>query len=140
MSSALGTVPMGFGSSNSGALTLQPQAPPMPNAWIYSTRIVDNAGHALTPQYLASACPHLNDFLRPPAPVPGASIRTIVPLGAKSALRECVAKVATKYHEVVTYQPAKNYWPFQGCELALFLGAALVLAGFTFWWVRRRLA
>jgi hypothetical protein len=137
---ALGTVPMGFGSSNSGALTLQPQAPPMPNTWIYSTRIIDNAGHALTPQYLASACPHINDVLRPPAPVPGRSVHAIVPPYAKSALQGCVAKVAVKYHEVVTYQPAKNYWALQSYELALFLGAALVLCGLTFWWVRRRLA
>jgi hypothetical protein len=39
----------------------------------------------------------------------------------------------------VKYQPAKHYWPFQVYELALFLGAALVLAGLCFWWLRRRL-
>ena len=131
---------MGFGSSNSGAMTLQPEAPPIPGAWIYSTRIVDSTGHALTPQVLAGTCPHIGDVLRPPAPVPGRSVRAVVPPGAKDVLRQCVAKVGVTYHEVVTYQPGKSYWAIQGYELALFLGAALLLCAFSFWWVRRRLS
>ena len=32
---------------------------------------------------------------------------------------------------------ARNYWPFQWYETAIFLGAALILGGFCIWWVRR---
>jgi hypothetical protein len=40
---------------------------------------------------------------------------------------------------VLTYQPASRYWAFQWYETAIFLALALALAGFSFWWVRRRL-
>lgn len=42
--------------------------------------------------------------------------------------------------QVVTYQPASRYWAFQWYETGIFLFLALALAGFCFWWVRRRLA
>ena len=128
----------GFGSTNSGAANLMAAAPNIPNAWIYSTRIVDNDGHALTPHYLASACPRLNQDLAPP-PGSGHAVRVQAPDDVKSALHECVAKVGTKFHVVATYQPGGRYWTFQWYEMAIFLGAALLLSGFTFWWVRRRL-
>lgn len=41
--------------------------------------------------------------------------------------------------QVVTYQPASRYWPLQWAETSLFLALALLLAGFCFWWIRRRL-
>ena len=138
---ALDAMPMGFGSSNSGAMTLHPDPPNIPGAWIYSTRIVDRAGHAFTSAELQRTCPNIGATLRPPpAPIAGNGVRSEVTVGAKDALRECVAKVGTKFHAVVTYQPAKNYWALQWFELALFLTAALVLCGVCFWWVRRRLA
>jgi hypothetical protein len=40
---------------------------------------------------------------------------------------------------VLTYQPASRYWAFQRYEMVIFLVLALLLAGFIFWWVRRRL-
>jgi flagellar biogenesis protein FliO len=39
----------------------------------------------------------------------------------------------------VTYQPASKYRAFQWYEMAIFLGAALILVGFCIWFVRRRL-
>jgi hypothetical protein len=51
------------------------------------------------------------------------------------ATRACLAG----YREVVTYQPASRYWAFQWDETALFAGAALILAGLCFWWLRHRL-
>jgi hypothetical protein len=48
--------------------------------------------------------------------------------------------VGSKFHELTSYQPAKNYWTFQWIELAIFLAAAIILSGLCFWWVRRRLA
>jgi hypothetical protein len=50
-----------------------------------------------------------------------------------------MAKIATRFHEVVSYQPANRYWPFQWYEMAIFLAAAAMLAGLCIWWVRRRL-
>jgi hypothetical protein len=41
--------------------------------------------------------------------------------------------------EVLTYQPAGRYWPLQAVETAIFLALALGLAGFCFWWIRRRI-
>ena len=41
---------------------------------------------------------------------------------------------------MLTYQPTGHYWPLQWGELGIFAGAALVLVGFCFWWLRRRLS
>ena len=55
-----------------------------------------------------------------------------------NAMQECVSRL--RIRELLTYQPASRFWPFQWYELAIFLGLALALAGLCFWWVRRRLA
>jgi hypothetical protein len=134
----------GFGSSSSilfggGPDSLQPAAADIPNAWITSTRIVDNAGHGLTTQVLKNACPLLGHG-GGGAPSGSGHSATQVPAAAQTALQDCVAKIGATYHEVATYQPASRYWTFQWYELAIFLGAALVLAGASIWWVRRRLS
>ena len=112
----------GFGPSG-----LRPNAPNIPNGWIYSSRIVDNAGRPLSSQVLKSDCP----LLGPPA---GRSQST----GVQRLLHDCVVKVSTTYHGVAAYQPGSRYWFFQWFEAAILLGAGLVLAGICFWWVRRR--
>lgn len=127
----------GFGSSNSGAATLQPAEPNIPNAWILKTRIVDHAGHGITNSFLSHACPNLG----PGKPVmhgSGESGPVPAPPGARNALKECVTKVAEKYHVVTTYQPARRFWAFQWYELAIYLAAALILSGICFWLIRRR--
>jgi hypothetical protein len=58
--------------------------------------------------------------------------------GAVHAFSTCADKLGIR--EVLTYQPADRYWAFQCYETAIFVGLALVLAGFTLWWVRRRLS
>ena len=92
------------------AHTLVPGPTDIPNAWIYTTQIVDRAGHALTAQYLAGACPLLGTGGPPDG---GRSSRGPVPGGAQQALQDCVAKVGATYHEVTTYQPGSRYWLFQ---------------------------
>jgi hypothetical protein len=42
--------------------------------------------------------------------------------------------------QVAVYQPASRFWTLQWYEATIFLGLAALLAGFCFWWVRRRLA
>jgi hypothetical protein len=63
------------------------------NAWVFSDHIVDNAGHAPTSQFLQSAS------LRQPHTLAG--------------VKACDAKIGTRFHQLVTYQPASHYWPFQ---------------------------
>jgi hypothetical protein len=58
-------------------------------------------------------------------------------IGRSGALQTCVDKLGVR--QELIYQPISRFWVFQWCELAIFLGAAAVLAGFCFWWVRRRL-
>jgi hypothetical protein len=130
----------GFGSSGSplsgaGHAALQPNPPDIPNGWIYSTDIIDKAGRPLTSQVLKSDCPLLGTS-GPPAG--GTHSRSEVPNGVQHVLHDCVVKVGTTYHGVATYQPGSRYWYFQWSETAIFLGAAIVLAGLCFWWVRRR--
>jgi hypothetical protein len=57
---------------------------------------------------------------------------------ATKAIQECLDKLHIR--QVITYQPTNRYWPFQMYETAIFVGLALVLAGFCFWWFRRRLS
>lgn len=137
---ALGANGMGFGSTNSGPPTLMPNPPDIPNAWVYWTHIVDNAGHGITPQFVAATCPSLSLPPLPAGAPPGASvgIQVQAPTGARNALQDCVTKIGATYHEVIAYQPANRYWGFQWFETAIFLAAAVAIAGFCFWWIRHR--
>jgi hypothetical protein len=57
--------------------------------------------------------------------------------GQLHALQTCVNDLGV--HQEVVFQPISRYWVFQWSELGIFLAAAVLLAGFCFWWVRRRL-
>jgi ABC-type transport system involved in multi-copper enzyme maturation permease subunit len=135
-------------SSNSVGFSIGPAGvhvvagpPNIPNAWVYSGDIVNNAGQAPSAAFIKAACPNLPTG--PPAGPAGAGAAH-VSVGASGgpppAFADCIAKVAAKYHEVVTYQPASRFWAFQGIETALFLVLALLLTGLCFWWVRHRLS
>jgi hypothetical protein len=60
-------------------------------------------------------------------------------LGNPSAFSGLVARCVNQLHltNVVTYQPANRYWPFQIYESLSFLGLAVAVGAFTVWWVRR---
>jgi hypothetical protein len=138
---------VGYGSNSlGGASTLQLASPNIPNAWIYSTRLVDGSGHGLTGAYLKAACPAVvNGGQGGGAPGAGAlglgasSHHSEAPVAAQDALHQCGVKVAAVFHEVVTYQPGSRYWTFQWFDLGIYVAGALVLAGLSLWWVRRRL-
>ncbi len=136
---------VGYGSTSLGAAsTLQLAPPNVPNAWIYSTRLVDSSGHGLTAAYLKTACPAVvNGGAGAGSPgglgIGTSSNHTQAPAVAQQALQQCGAKVASVFHEVITYQPGSRYWDFQWIELAIYLAAAMALAGLSIWWVRRRL-
>ena len=122
-----GTLSVLFGSP-----TLMPNPPDLPNTWITSTRIVNAHGEGLTTRVLDSACPSINRGRGG-----GGLGHTKAPQAVVNALQDCVAKVGTTYHEALAYQPASHYWPLQWYELAIFLGAALVLAAACLWRIRR---
>ncbi|MDQ1752399.1 MAG: hypothetical protein QOE71_3455 [Pseudonocardiales bacterium] len=79
-----------------------------PGDWIISSHILDATGHATN------------------------TIR-IGPDAGCVTTRTCLAG----YREVLTYQPAGRYWPFQWYETSIYLSVALVLVGFTFWLIKR---
>ena len=136
LTTTLSAVTQGFGNSNGGPDSLFLGAPNLPNAWIYSTRAVDASGHAPTPQVLSSACPQLAQPSGPPG-LPSGARQVQASASAHDALQTCVTKLSATYHGVVTYQPASRYWLFQCYETGIFLAAALALAGFCIYWLRR---
>ncbi len=125
---------LGFTRSPSGPVTIGAIPPNIPNAWALSASIVDDAGHAPTARYLARVCPTL-------AGGPGSGAVGVTRSGPApgGGIQTCIARIATKFHAVVTYQPASRYWPFQAYETALFAVVALALAALSVWWVRHRL-
>jgi hypothetical protein len=137
---------VGYGSdSPGGQQSLQLATPNMPNAWIYSQQLVDKTGQPITTQFVQRACPGIGGGGG--APAGGASggggllgssgSHSHASAAAQQGLQECATKVTARFHELVIYQPPSRYWPFQWYELAIFLGAALILAGASIWWARR---
>ena len=55
----------------------------------------------------------------------------------QQAFQQCITTISTKFHQVVTYQPASRFWAFQTYETLLFVVASAALAGLCVWWVRR---
>jgi ABC-type transport system involved in multi-copper enzyme maturation permease subunit len=85
----------------------------IPGAWILSNQTITTVGRAYTG----------------PAPQSCQSPN----------FRACQASIARLHlRQTVTYQPASRYWALQWYETAIFLAAALALAGFCVWWIRRR--
>lgn len=128
--------------TSSGGVSLVAKPPILPRlsgAWLYSTRAVDTAGHAPTSQFMR-ICGNANTILGGgPSSRPGAR-----PHGGGRHPHSgvpgqgCIPKLAAKFHELVTYQPAGRYWEFQAYETAIFIVLGLAVAGFCFWWLRRR--
>jgi ABC-type transport system involved in multi-copper enzyme maturation permease subunit len=54
----------------------------------------------------------------------------------QQAAQQCYDKLGIR--ELLTYVPTTRYWPLQWSEVAIFTVLALILAGFTFLWLRRR--
>jgi len=114
--------------------TLMPDPPHLPNTWITSLGVVNARGQALTTQVLTRACP---DIGQGGGGGSGLGGHSKAPQAVVNRTQDCVAKIGTAYHEAVAYQPASRYWPLQWYELAIFLGAALILATACLWRIRR---
>jgi hypothetical protein len=136
VSKTLKSVVNGFGQSNGGPPQLFANAN-LPNAWVYSTKIVDGSGHALTSSTVTSSCPDMMRLAEGGAPA-AVSHPIPAPTAIQNAFQDCVTKIGATYHGVITYQPASRYWLFQSLETGIFVAAALGLAAICFYWIRRR--
>ncbi len=125
----------GFGSlslgEQAGTFSLTHPSVVIPNAWVFSTAVVDKSGHALTGQAFLRTCPAYKRF----------TSASVQPTQIESAHAACISRlVSATFHTVVTYQPGSRFWPFQWTEMGIFLAAALALCGLTYWWLRRQYA
>lgn len=115
-----------------GGLVIWIDPPHLQNAWIYSVRAVDRAGHGPANSFLRRACPNL--LASGHAPTVHKEVQQ------SGGMPGCLSRLSAQLHGVVTYQPASRYWLFQGYETAIFAGLAVLLVLVSFWWLRRRLS
>jgi ABC-2 family transporter protein len=96
--------------------------PGQPGAWILSSEAVNQAGHLVTT--VPASC------ISPPSGANGKS-------GGSGDQGQCMDSLGIR--ENITYQPPGRYWPIQWAETGIYLALALILAGFCYWRVGRRL-
>ena len=96
-----------------GSTIIVPNLPSMTGDWIISTQNIDPAGRPF----------NVNSVSVCQGNTPQACDNTLSSLHLRA---------------VIAYQPASRFWAFQWYETGIFLAAALVLAGFCFWWIGRR--
>jgi hypothetical protein len=52
-------------------------------------------------------------------------------------MHACLAWIGRLHlRQMVAYEPASRFWQFQWTETAVFVGAAVALAGFCIWRIR----
>ena len=135
VTSAIDATRTGYGTEDGGPMSLMPEPPRLPNAWIRSVEIVDGVGRRLTPARVDALCPTLGSDMGPPPSGDGG--RTQVREKVVDSLHDCITKVGAKYHVVTTYHPSSRYWAFQWLELGVYVAIAAALIGVCFWGVRR---
>jgi hypothetical protein len=110
-----------FMSPLTKVFSLSASSGPPQGAWTLSSGFVNGRGQYLGPgvsfDQLPAAC-------------------TPDKVGGKGLGLQCLEEHG--FHQLVTYQPDSRFWDFQGMEAGIFAVLALVLVGFTWWWVRVR--
>jgi hypothetical protein len=118
------------------------------DSWIVSESIVNGAGHGVNGA-LTNLFGNASIVTGSGVQIPGVgSCPNLVPsgthLGNSNALSPnsysgLVARCVDQLHltNVVVYQPANRYWPFQIYESLIFLGLAVAVGAVTVWLVRR---
>lgn len=100
-----------------------------PGAWVLANRTTDRTGRtvgSIPISGTAGAC----------APRPPTGPEQGPPVG-----RECFDKIRQLgYRQHVSYQPASHFWTLQWYETTGFLALSGAMAGFCFWWLRRRVS
>ena len=103
-------------------------------AWVLSSHTVDASGHEVTIIPSDSSLSPTSGPCAPPKEPPASD-------GPGEELAPCLAEVKRLgYRQHVTYQPSSRFWRLQWYEAAIYIALALGLAGFSSWWLRRRLA
>jgi hypothetical protein len=98
-----------------------------PGAWVLANDTVDPAGATAgtLPSWFSSCLPQ-----------PDASRAQ-----GESDIATCLTRLSDAgYRQHQVYQPAGRFWPLQWAETGLFLAVAALLAGFSFWRIRRRVS
>jgi hypothetical protein len=149
------TAPLSLGGGSAGGpskVTPPGIGAPNPADWVLSSNTLNKAGQVIGQNGNINTANGVQGIGFQPGPggiwlsgvgrcpnIPaGTSIGRGSNLIRSGALQTCVEKLGV--HQELIYQPISRYWIFQWCELGIFLAAAAALAGFCFWWVRRRLA
>ena len=58
----------------------------------------------------------------------------------RQSLEACFSRLADEgYRQKITYIPASRFWDLQWRETGVFFALAFLLAGFSFWRIRRDL-
>jgi ABC-type transport system involved in multi-copper enzyme maturation permease subunit len=107
--SVLESITKAFGNSPAGQ-----------GSWVLGSTLVNGAGRLLPGTKIN------------PAQIP-ATCRAVY--YSDNGLARCLSDHG--YHYLVRFQPASNYWPAQGIELAIYVALAAVLVSLTYWKVAR---
>jgi ABC-2 family transporter protein len=108
--------------------------PPDTGAWVLSSRTVDASGRAVDTIPANSTLSPTSGPCAPSGPPPASD-------GPGEELAPCMAELKRLgYRQQVTYQPSSRFWRLQWYETGIYTALTLGLAGFCFWWLRRRLA
>jgi hypothetical protein len=113
--------------------------PSLPDAWVLSSRIIDQSGVEATPlslnEIITDAC-----LLIAASSSEGGGGPQRVDEAHEQALHSCIDQLSTVNHLAVTHQPGERYWLLQWLGTALYIGLAAALFGVAVWWIRRRVA
>jgi hypothetical protein len=115
-----------------------------PGAWVVNESVVNRAGEAVRGGATGFAVNPFTAVGPGGVHIPGVgSCPNLTPPGGQaSSFTEAsglVSRCVDQLHlsNVVTYQPASRYWPFQAYESLIFFGLAVAVGAFAVWWVRR---
>lgn len=138
---AVANTGFGFISRNGGPPDLVVKAGGPSGSWVLSSQLVDHSGHVTTAAeraaFVAQYCPGVVGP-GPKGPVSGPDNPVPAPADVQAAFNACHDQVVRHFHVLVTYQPARHYWPFQWLELGIYVVLGLVAAVLCFWWVTKR--
>jgi hypothetical protein len=119
-----------------GPVRVMLQAPStgaLKGAWVLSSQTIDASGRVIDSIPVSQSGPCGPPRGGPAQPTAGAA--------PGAGLSTCFAEMKRLgYRQRVSYQPASRFWAFQWYETGIYAALALGLAGFSFWWLRRRFA
>ncbi|MEU5883051.1 ABC transporter permease subunit [Spirillospora sp. NPDC047279] len=120
----------------SGPVRIRTEAPD-PKAWVLTNQTVDPSGKAVESIPFTTFSQFCGPQAEgPPPPEGGAAPRR--PPGPPQACVDAINKLG--YQQRITYHPDSRFWSLQLIETGVFVALAAGLAGFSFWWLRRRVS